>query len=398
LLTPNIQSPAIWYFGEQLAVGDRQNDLLRPLTDAARKTGHGAFLNGYLTGMRAQSPERFGDWLAEMFQSEDTAALGAEVILRSPYAETEFDRCLDALEAGWIDHSPFGLLQFGNSLEAVPLSRTERLFRSLHDRGTPESLRLLIDLMNVGAPDQALPCGPEFAFAVAVETIPGPHILGHHFGYSWSRACEKLVAEAPSLAMPLLEAILVEMGNEYQLSHDDTLEELTKKLVALDPEGAWQVTARQFEGTLPKWRSDLYQWLKGGIRTMGERELPGPIAAIPEHSILAWIEVDPNERAALIAHAAFPTLDDDHGGRLTRQLLIRYGHISGVKAGISASFHSGGWVGPASLHLKGRRETLRKWLAAGFEFQVAQWIEQEIEDHDREIQREEIREERDHFE
>ncbi|MFM8691537.1 MAG: hypothetical protein ACKODC_03880, partial [Limnohabitans sp.] len=235
-------------------------------------------------------------------------------------------------------------------------------------------------------------------FAIAVETIPSPGVLGHHFGYSWSRACEKLVKEAPSLAMLLFEAILVAMGNEFGLSYDNTVEELAKKLVFLDPEGAWRVTARQFEGTLPKWRSDLYHWLKGGIGTMDEREPRGPIAAMPEHSILAWIEIDPNQRAALIAHAALPTLDDEHGGKLTRQLLIRYGHISGVKSGISASFHSGGWMGPASLHLKSRRETLRKWLAAGFEYPVAQWIEQEIEGHDREIQREEIREERDHFE
>lgn len=398
LLTPTIQSPAIWYFGEQLAAGDTHNDLLRPLTESARRTGHVTCLNGYLTGMRTQSPERFGAWLAEMFQSQDTAALGAEIILRSPYADADFDRCLDALESGWIDPSPFGLLQFGGSMEALPLSRAERLFRSLRAQGTPEALQMLIGLMNAGAPDQPLPCGPEFIFAIAVETIPGPRVLGHHFRYSWSRACERLVKEAPSLAKPLLEAILVAMGNEFGLSYENTVEELANKLVSLDPEGAWQVTARQFEGTLPKWRSDLYHWLKGGIGTMDEREPRGPIAAMPERSILAWIEVDPNERAALIAHAALPTLDDEHGGKLTRQLLIRYGHISGVKSGISASFHSGGWTGPASLHLKGRRDTLRKWLAAGFEYPVAQWIEQEIEGHDREIQREEIREERDHFE
>ena len=98
-----------------------------------------------------------------------------------------------------------------------------------------------------------------------------------------------------------------------------------------------------------------------------------------------------------MAHAVPGTLGDEQGGRLTRDLLYRYGQLDGVKSGISATFHSGGWTGPASAYLKRKREKLRRWLAAGFEIEVTQWIENEIEYLDRNIEREEISEERERF-
>ena len=45
-----------------------------------------------------------------------------------------------------------------------------------------------------------------------------------------------------------------------------------------------------------------------------------------------------------------------------------------------------------------RRDKLRKWLAAGYAAEVAQWIEVEIENLDRMIEHEETNEERTHFE
>lgn len=398
LLAPGNHTPAIWPFGEQLAVADNERILLPLLTDIARKSGHGTCLHGYLTGLRAQSFEQFEAWLMEMLSRSDTASLGAEMTLRSAYSEKAFSRSLDALEARWIEPELFGALQFGRALESVPTVQVERLFRLVRERATPEALRLLIGLLNAMSSDQPPPCGPDFAFAVALQTIPGSRHPVHSFGHRWKCVCSRLVKSNTALAAPLLDAILTAMGEEYRLSYDHDIEALSRELVGIDPEGAWQVIANQFEATLPKWRGDLCHWLKGGIRTIGEGARPGPIRDLPERSILNWIESHPTERAALIAHAAFPTLDDEGGGRLTRQLLTRYAHIAGVSSGISDSFHSGSWTGPTSQHLKRQRDTLRRWLAAGFDFQVTQWIEPEIELLDRQIQAEEINEERDRFE
>jgi hypothetical protein len=397
LLAPASHTPAIWYFGEQLAANDKEHTLLSSLAAIARSTAHSTCLHGYLTSVKAQSRERFESWLADMLSSSYTAGLGAEITLQSAYSEDAFNRCLDALEARWVDPLLFGALQYGTALDSVPSWQTERLFRLIRERETPEALHLLIELMNSISPDRSLPCGPDFVFDVVLHTIPGSGHPRPSSGFNWKCVCSRLVKSEASLAVPLLDAILTAMGEEYQLSYDHYIEELSKELVNIDPERAWQVTAKQFEVALPRWRSDLYEWLKGGIRSFGARQ-HSLIADMPESSILSWIDYDPSERAALIAHATAPTLDNEDGGGLTQQLLIRYGHIEGVRSGISASFHSGSWMGPASQHLKRQRDILRRWLAAGFDFQVSQWIEAEIERHDREIQNEEINEERERFE
>jgi hypothetical protein len=274
----------------------------------------------------------------------------------------------------------------------------KRLLQLIYERATPDAMRLLIGLLDTREPDQPLPCGADFVFDVVKRTIPRSQRSWQSSAFHWTRVCLRLVESEMAFAAPLLDAILTAMGEVYELSYDHNIEEVSKSLVSTDPEGAWQVIARQFEATLPKWRSDLYGWLKGGVLSFGEGARRGPIVDLPECSILNWIESDPGERAALVAHAAPPTLDDDHGGGLTRQLLTRYGHIEGVCAGISASFHSGSWTGPTSQYLKRKRDTLRRWLTAGFAFEVTQWIELEIERIDQDIQREEINEERDRFE
>lgn len=398
LLTPSSHGPALWSFGELLAASDVVRALLPLLTDIARSSGHVTCLHGYLTGVKTQSFEQFELWLMEMLSSCDTANLGAEMTLRSGYSENAFNRCLDALETEWIEPALFRALQFGKAFDSVPTEQAERLFCLIRQRETPDDLQLLIGLMSSISSQRPMPCGPNFAFDVVRHAIPLLRHPGQSFGFNWKCVCSRLVKSNAEFAAPLLDAILTAMGEEYQLSYDHDIEALSNELVSIDPEGAWRVTAKHFEATLPKWRSDVYNWLKGGIRSFRQEVQRGPIANLPESSILAWIESDPDGRAALIAHAALPTLDDEGGGRLTRQLLTRYGHIDGVLSGISASFHSGSWMGPMSQHLKRQRDILRRWLAAGFDFQVTQWIETEIEGLDREIQREEINEERDRFE
>ncbi|RDI10114.1 hypothetical protein [Comamonas sp. AG1104] len=398
LLAPEVHTPALWKFGEQLAANDKKRVLLPLLTSVAQKSGSSTCLHGYLTGVKAQSAEQFESWLLEMLSSRDTASLGAEVTLRSEYSENAFNRCLDALEAKWIEPALFGALQYGSALDFVPAEQAERLFRLIRDRETPEAWELLIGLIDAISSDRPLPYGGDFAFTVAVQAI---HSLGaprRISGFNWKRVCSRLLKSNAAFAAPLLDSILTAMREEYSLSYHHSIEELSKELVSIDPEGAWQVTARQFEAALPKWRGDLCNWLKGGIHFSEKEGYLPPIADLPVSSILNWIESDPNGRAALIAHATSPTLDKKDGGELTRQLLTRYGHIDGVCSGISASFHSGSWCGPTSLYLKQQRDMLRRWLAAGLDFRITQWIETEIEQLDREIQREEIKEERDRFE
>ncbi|MBI5558481.1 MAG: hypothetical protein HY885_12675 [Deltaproteobacteria bacterium] len=397
LLAPARNAPALWHFGEQVGLNDKTRELLPALTQLTLETKHQVCLHSYLSAVRASNPELYLSTVRGFLNMESTAWLGATIALRSGYDDGLFVQCLEALEKRWIDPLLFAGLRFGKASESVPPERTGRLLRQLNEHDAQESLFLLIELLDSIPFNDSSPFNSDFVFGVVSRAIPGEESRDVMRGYHWKNICLKLIKWDVSYVLPLLDALLAKMGKVYRLSYDSDVEPLANELVRADKSGAWRIVKAHFEETLPKWRGDLCHWLKGGLSTFDEKEPRGAIADLPVPEILEWIEEDPGARAALMAHAAPGTLDDPQGGRLTRELLYRYGQFDGVRSGISATFHSGGWTGPASAYLKRKREKFRRWLAAGFEIEISQWIEAEIEYLDRYIERKEIDEERSRF-
>jgi hypothetical protein len=398
LLSQARYTPALWHFGQQLALNDNERVLLPTLTQLTLETKHQVCLEGYLSAVESSEPERYRSLVRDLLATKNTAWLGATIALRPDYDDKIFVQCLVALEKRWITPSVFEVLRMGKAIESVPPDRTDRLLRQLNDYGSQDALAVLIELLDSSPFDDTSPFTSDFVFGVVSGSLPDDESWDVMRGYHWKNVCAKLIHWDAGKILPLLDTLLVGMRTNYQLSYDFNIAPFADELVQADPAGAWTIVKAHIEETLPKWRRDLLHWLKGGISTFDEKESNGPIVDLPVPEILEWIEKDPEPRAVLIAHATPASLDHDQGGLLTRELLARYGQFDGVQNGISATFHSGGWTGPASSYLKKKREKLRRWLAADFEYEVVQWIEAKIEDLDRSIEREEIDEERSRFE
>ena len=397
LLAPKTDATALWHFGEQLARSDDARALLPALTRLTLETRHQVCLHGYLSGMQVLDFEFYISWVTRALHDPTAAWLGAEIALRSNYVDGLFVLCLEALQKRWIEPEVFAALRYGKAIESVPPERTGDLFRLINERDTERSMHLLVELLDSMSLDDTCPFASEFVFGVVLRTVPGEQHEHQMSGFHWKSLCLKLVKWDASRAFPLLDALLTAMGKSYQLTYDSNVAPLANELARLDSNEAWRTVSAHLERELPQWRGDLLSWLKGGMATFDEKEPNGAIVDLPVSKILEWIERESAPRAVLMAHAAPRTLDDDHGGTLTRALLVKFGQIDGVRNGISATFQSGGWTGPTSAHLKRKRERFRRWLAAGFEFEVTQWIESEIEYLDRSIEREEIEEERSRF-
>ena len=397
LLAPTTNAPALWHFGEQVALNDKSRAMLPALTMLTLETKHQVCLHGYLSAVRASDPAFYHSTVIGLLNAERTAWLGATLALSSDYDDELFVQCLNALAKKWIDPSLFAVLRFGKAIESVPPERTGRLLRQLNEHDAQASLFLLIELLDSIPFNDTSTFNSDFVFGAVSRFIPGEEHRDVMHGYHWKNVCLKLIKWDASRILPLLDTLLTAMGNAYRLSYDSDVEPLTNELVRIDPSGAWKIVMTHLEETLPKWRSDLLNWLKGGLSTFDEKDVRGAIVDMPVPEILEWIEIDVEPRAVLMAHAAPRALDDDNGGLLTRELLKRYGQFEGVRNGISATFHSGGWTGPTSAYLKRKREKFRRWLAAGFEIEITQWIESEIEYLDRDIEREEINEERSRY-
>lgn len=397
LLAPTTNAPALWHFGAQLASADTPRALLPVLVQVTLATRHQTCLLGYLSGLLTGDPTLYLSTVRSLLGAKSTAWLGATVTLYADYYDELFELCLDSLQKRWVDPPIFEMLRYGKAIESVPPERTRRLLCLLDECNTQEALFLLVELLDSIPFNDSSPFTSDFVFGIASESVPGEKGRGVMRGYHWKNICLKLIKWDMSRALPLLDVLLTQMGKTYELSYDTYAKPLADELVRADPHGAWAVVKRHFEETLPKWRSDILSWLKGGLHTFDENDLRGAIADLPLSEILTWIEQDPEPRAVLMAHATLRTLDDDQGGRLTRELLYRYGQHEGVRNGISATFHSGGWSGLTSVYLKRKRDKFRRWLAAGFEVEVTEWIESEIDYLDRRIEQEEIDEERSRF-
>ena len=398
LLAPVKQTPALWYFGEQLALNDPQRAFLPVLIRTALESKHHICLHGYLSALLRLAPTVYLSTVSGFLDSESTAWLGATIALRSDYNDELFVRCLDALDKRWIDPSQFIYIRYGRAIESISPDRATRLFNQLSEYGSRDAQALLIELLDSLSFDDSSPFTPDFVYGVVSSFIPHDDESWNQMnGYYWKNVCLKLVNWDKTRTLPLLDTLLIGMMDRYRLSYDTYFSSLAHELVDSDPAGAWNIISSHFEATLPMWRSDLCSWLKGGLTSFDEKENRSTISALPVPDILAWIEKDPESRAALMAHAVPATLDDANGGQLTRELLARYSQFEGVQSGISATFHSGGWSGPTSAYLKRKRDKLRRWLASGYDHQTTQWIESEIDYLDKQIEDEEIKEERDHF-
>ena len=397
LIAPDKNAPALWYFGEKLAKNDQNRSLLDTLIYITLEKRHKVCLHGYLLVIKASDPDSYHSIVMGLLSVANTAWLGASITLSSDYNDALFLACLDALDNNWIDPSQFSILCCGSLVKAVPVERLNRLFSQLNEDDSQQVLFLLLDLLH------SIPSGvfsqidSNFIFKTVCRAIPGEEYQAQMQGYYWNDVCLKLVGQDSDFTLLLLNELLTKMGGIYRLSYDSYVVPLANELVQKDPIGAWKSIRKLLEEFLPKWNISVLHWLRGNVFSFGERNKRGAINDLPILEILAWIEADPDGRAALIAHAAPATLDDMDGGALTRELLCRYGKYEGVRNGISATFNSGGWCGLTSVYLKGKREQLRRWLSAGFEVPIVQWLEAEIEYLDRRIEQEEINEERSQF-
>lgn len=301
---------------------------------------------------------------------------------------------MDAFETGWIAPGNFQSLCYSMSWQSVSQDELVRLLTLLSNREDKISAYVLVNLLDQMLKEDVWPVDSDFVFEAVTAQVNFEEKNDTMHSYHWHSVCKKLVEHDPTKAMPLLDMLLQKMGSNYRLSYDHDVEPFAHSLCHINPSGAWSIVTAHLLSTAPKWRGDLLSWLKGGFGGFDEKNLVPPIAEFPLQLVLDWIAQDSEGRASMIAHCAPRSLDDEFGGALTRALLTKYRNLDGIINSISCNFHSGGWTGPRSKHLRARRDRLRAWLSKNFDVNVMSWLEEEIVQLDREIETAEISEER----
>lgn len=253
-------------------------------------------------------------------------------MLYAEYDNDLFMKCLAALERKWVEPQVFGILRFEREINAVPPEKTAQLLFLLRKYNTQEVLSFIVVLFDSIPFDDSAQFDSAFVFDVLSNAIPSRNNQDQMSGYYWKKVCQKFIAWDQNHALPLLDALLVKMGEGY-MSYDHGVELLAHELVQADPTGAWQVIKRHFEAGFSHRCGNILNWLKGVLGDIDADDPRGAIADLPIADIVDWIEQDSEARSALIARAAPKTLDDADGGQFTRILLHKYGHFEDVRRG-----------------------------------------------------------------
>jgi hypothetical protein len=318
LMAPVNGTPAIWAFGEQLALRDAEHRLLPELVQLSAESKHPESLRAYLSVLRPVDPELYRSTINALLNSSDTAWLGATLTLCSDYDEALFRRCLDLLKTGVVEPYLFASLRSTKALASIPPGYVKELLDHLSTLGTNASRALLVELLSVLPFDDSSPFDSSFVARSVLAAIPVEGRWDAGLGYVWKVVCGKLIKWDVDQATPLLTALLSAMGAKYRLSYDSYVQPFATELVRLDPSAAWNVIKVQLAQALPQWRSDLLEWMKGD-HGFDQSTPRGANTLLPVSEIVNWIQEDPSRRAALIAHAAPRTLDDEEGGQLRRR-------------------------------------------------------------------------------
>ncbi len=395
LMVASTETAALFVLGQSLCAADKGSQRLLPMLEFGGDSVNTQCLGGYLAGLKESFPDKWQQILLGLLANEATANRGAELVWRVGVNDAVLEACMDAFEAGWIEVGHFRSLCYGMSWQSVSHTSLARFLSLLACREDRLSAFVLINLLNHMLKQNVWLVDSEFVFKVVTEQIHFEEHRDAMHSHHWHGVCEKLIEHDPRMAMPLLDALLQQMDNDYHLSYDHDVNPLAHSLCKLNPAEAWAIITSHLLAPAPKWRGDLLNWLKGGFGGFGhQKESTPPIAEFPAQMVMGWVAQDIDARASMIAHCAPKSLDDELGGELTRALLEKYRTVDGVTVAISCNFSSGGWSGPTSQHLRARRDCFRAWLSRGFDVNVMNWIEEEIVNLDRKIEAEEILEER----
>ncbi len=397
IVTSTADSGTLFTFGEELCKADEDFRCLGSLLANWKNQEQSEALCGYFSSLRRLNPELWQDNVLNLLCHEETAAYGAELVWGSGFNDQVFDAFLHGFERGWFQANYLRKLTFGKAWQNVAQEKLTQLLQLLSRHQDRESAGIMVELLNRVLAEETGWIDPDLLFRVVTSPAHFQDRLETMHNYHWRNVCDKLVAIDPQKAMPLLDVLLEHMKTNFRLSYDHYVEPMMTKLCHSKPDEAWEIVAKHLLSAAPEWRGDVLEWMKGRLGFFGEKETQAPLVAFPAEEVFKWIAEDPESRASMMAHAVPGSLEDEKGGAVTRHLLEKYSDINGVLSGISATFHSGGWTGPMSQHLRKKRSLLRTWLGRGYEPNVVAWIEHEIGVADKEIDREEISEERENW-
>ena len=404
-------------FGFELARHDRALSLSEPILAATKRAasardGGARLLGGYLARLSRDSPDEAGRILGRMCDDDVLRRLLPDV---GNVTGALSDRAAAAIEAAAtedkIDAPSLELLGSGSPLNGVSQERFGALVRAvigmaerLGGAGNKEDADTLastaLNMLHeyylrdeAGNPSQARPMSERLALHVLLHPCTTGCRAGEVRGMinhnKWSEAALAAARGGREAALAIAGGIMsgLDGGGLFHRRGplSGTFQAALDEIARMHPREVWEMAASRIGPPVPDGRApyEVMKWLRG------EYEMPrnwlsahtsyvkvggigrrGGMSAIPLPVILEWAGRDEGARAAHVAPLLPPRFE------AVRGFLARFGHIKGVREGVSASLGRRPVEHPSAGHYSRMRAELEEWRRGETNPNVIAWLDE----------------------
>jgi len=387
-------------FGFALAERDPKRRVLTDLLDAHRQAAppvNTALLSAYLAAVFRHDKQEWESIALPLLSDDALRPVAWNVVVRSGLTSAVMSKLHEEATQGRVDSQTLGTLPWNPQLQSVDPPRWNALIEAfLAGNDSPAALAALEIAHRLYADKQSQTPPPDeliLKLLTDQRTLKGER--NSMSDYYWQELAQRYIDNYPGRAIDVFRYVLGRCRQsqfEIALTYS-SLTELLSAIIRNHPAESWAVVAGFLEATEPERAFMLQDWLAPRDST-ADRSLSAPISLFPPDLLLDWISQNPELRAVFVARTVPKTFDPAAGGQLTREILIRFGHIESVGHVLWCHFRTEGIWGPASQHYREKRDEARQWLSNESEPRIRQWLEHYINALTPDIERAEIDEER----
>jgi len=262
------------------------------------------------------------------------------------------------------------------------------------ESGEKDGLLIAVDLScySFFKPEKPRSCNEDVLFKLITAEVFFGSDKNCVTNYGWLQLAKGFLSRFPGRAMQLFRIILSRIGDLPTIREMSYPTQVADLIVRDHPDESWAIISKALESKAER-AGALDYWL-GDDRGFGEDQHNGIIRLFDPQAVIQWASQDPDLRTQLILSYLPKTLDDEQGGRLTREFIETFGGTKDIDDGLISQFWTGGYTGLESQNLARKRDRARAWISNAKSEKVLDWLYRYIQYLNRRIEHAEMREER----
>ena len=393
-------------FGYELGRRDDGFTLLPMLLDAQRNAATNAsifFLGGYFRAIFDKDQSLWEEQLDALIEDTKLNMAISDLTCCSGLTDQAGLRLLNLATNGTIDVNHFRFFTYGrgvnNLSDVVFTAWIEFLLKASDKFAVPIALDLYHNYYIFEKPEPVLPRDLTFRL-LAQPTLfdkPDSYQLNTMTDHYWTEIGKTFLQRFPEKSLELVGPMLSHFGHHgsiFSISSEtcSVLNQITEQY----PVEVWKQVSKLLEDQIDFSRAvSLEQWLREG-GSSARRERKGALTLISPEKIWEWVDKDIEDRAWYLVHRLMPkTLSmEEWQTSLVRAFLVRYGEREDVRRNLRANYSTEMWQGPLSVHYENKRQKLLRLKDGEDNRHVKQWIDEFVEELERDIEHAKIGEER----